>query len=329
MKYSELRDYNRSDLVSKLPLAVPYGIYIEPTNRCNLRCKFCPESFEDYEEQAGKRGDMSWGLYIKILNDLKNFEKLKVIRFHMLGEPLLHPKLPEMIGIAKSLADRIELTTNATALTMAKSKDLIRIGLDYLRVSIYGINETRHKALTQSNIPTWRIFENIVNFKEARSGSGSAKPWLYVKMIDSGDEAENQAFLNKYTPIADECVLEKPMNWNDSHDVLTNVYGENKPKDLFPFKKQVCPFPFYTLVINADGAVTCCCVDWNKKTCAGNVQTQTLSEIWHGQKMRDFRRMHLEGRRHENESCRNCTYLFTAPDNLDGLTQEQNERILA
>lgn len=38
--------------------------------------------------------------------------------------------------------------------------------------------------------------------------------------------------------------------------------------------------------------------------------------------------MHLEDRRHENESCRNCTCLYTSPDNLDDVTPDDYARIL-
>jgi radical SAM protein with 4Fe4S-binding SPASM domain len=81
-------------------------------------------------------------------------------------------------------------------------------------------------------------------------------------------------------------------------------------------------------VVNANGDITACCVDWNKKTCVGNLKEAPLAEIWSGPAFREFRRMHLENRRHENESCRNCTYLFTSPDNLDGLSPEEQQRIL-
>jgi radical SAM protein with 4Fe4S-binding SPASM domain len=143
-----------------------------------------------------------------------------------------------------------------------------------------------------------------------------------------------------YAAIADEAVIEEPMNWN-GHDNRNLILGY-LPSGVDAgycgrllsayngarYEKVVCPFPFYTLVINANGDATVCCVDWNKKTLIGNVVDSSIEAIWSSRKMLEFRRMHVEGRRHENESCRNCTYLSSTPDNLDDLSPNAYASIL-
>ncbi len=335
--YSKLRDFARPSLARLLPLPLPMAMYIEPTNQCNFKCRFCPESFADYKEIVGGRAQMEFSLFEEIVRQIKAVGRLKVMRFYMLGEPLLHPELRMVkLAVDEGITERTELTSNATALTAEKSRLLLASGLDYLRVSIYAADQERNERVTQSKIPISRIFENVKTFRKLRDEAGQTTPILYVKMINACSGEENQAFLDMYRPIADECVIEKPMNWNgyDNRDLLETVYQDDQEKsvlektEMYPFQKQVCPFPFYTMVINANGDVTVCCVDWNKKTCVGNVRETPLVEIWNGPAMREFRRMHIENRRQENESCRNCTYLFTSPDNLDGLPAEEYERIL-
>jgi radical SAM protein with 4Fe4S-binding SPASM domain len=336
--YSQLRNFERPSLARSLPLPMPMGMFIEPTNQCNFKCRFCPESFDDYTETVGGRAYMDFALFERIVAQIRELGRLKVLRFYMLGEPLLHPDLVRMIKLAvdSGISDRTELTTNATALTEAKSRALLESGLDYLRVSIYAAHQDRNERVTQSKIPITRIYENVKTFRRLRDEAHRSQPFLYVKMIDSCSGEENQAFLDMYQPLADECVLEKPMNWNgyENRDLLGAAYTDGAEKktldatELYPFRKQVCPFPFYTAVINANGDVTACCVDWNKKTCIGNIKEATLGEVWRGDRAREFRRMHLEGRRHENESCRNCTYLYTSPDNLDDVPPADFARIL-
>ncbi len=334
--YTQLRDFERPSLVSSLPLALPLGMYIEPTNVCNFKCRFCPESFSDYSETVGGKFHMEFSLFERIVGQIKSMGRLKVLRFYMLGEPLLHPDLPRMVQLAvrESIAERTELTTNATALTADKSRQLIAAGLDYLRISIYAVAQARNEHITQAKISVQRILENVKTFRKLRDEAGGKRPFLYVKMIDSCSDEENAAFLQMYGDVADECTLEKPMNWNsfEERNLLVSAYADDarklRDKDLFPFQKKVCPFPFYTMVINANGDVTACCVDWNKNTRVGNVHNNSVHEIWHGQAFREFRRMHLENRRAENPSCQNCTYLFTSPDDLDGLSPQQIERVL-
>ena len=68
--------------------------------------------------------------------------------------------------------------------------------------------------------------------------------------------------------------------------------------------------------------VSVCCVDWAKQTAVGNLKEQTLAEVWRSQALHEFRMTHLWRQRRTLEACRNCTYLHTAPDNLDTLLPE-------
>jgi radical SAM protein with 4Fe4S-binding SPASM domain len=144
-------------------------------------------------------------------------------------------------------------------------------------------------------------------------------------MIESMIESENQAFLDTFKYIGDEVKIEPVMNWNDPEEgVLANVSrDELLEKDYFKSKKSVCPFPFYTLVIHSDLKVSVCCVDWDKKTVIGDLSSNTLSEIWRGEQLKEFQLTHLRRRREELDGCNTCTYLHTAPDNLEGLTESQ------
>jgi radical SAM protein with 4Fe4S-binding SPASM domain len=333
--YSRLRDpASRLPLAELLPLPHPWAVYLEPTNVCNFKCKFCPESFADYEQQVGGFRNMDAGLYDKVVSDLVSLGKLKVLRFYMLGEPLLNKQLGAMIrkAVDAGVAERTEVTTNATALTEQRAHELVDSGLDYLRVSIYGVTDKQNLEVTGSKVPVAKILENVRTFRRVRDERGTDKPFLNVKMIDSFNSETNQSFLDMYRPVADEAVIEKPMNWNEfgNRDLIAGVYGTSMQSshELFPYRKDACPFPFFNMVINADGDVTVCGVDWNKSTKTGNVRDQSLADIWFGPALREFRRMHLEGRRHENEACRNCTYLYTLPDNLDGLSPARREQIL-
>lgn len=257
----------------------------------------------------------------KICRDIKSLGKLKVLRFYHMGEPFLHTGLPDMITRAKELdlADRIEVTSNGSALTPKTCEKVIKSGLDYLRLSIYAMDPKRHEHITQTQIHPDRIRQNIRTLYEKRKEMGVDHPFIYVKMIDPFDEKENQLLFESYSDIADEVVIEPPMNWTDEVDLVGNAYGKPIERKRM-HEKEVCPSPFYTLVIHSSGHVSVCCVDWEKKTCVGNIFQESLSDIWHGEKLKDFQRMHIERRKHENEACRNCTFMYTLPDNIDEIT---------
>jgi hypothetical protein len=200
----------------------------------------------------------------------------------------------------------------------------IEAGLDYLRLSIYGGNAEAHARKTQSKIPYDRIVANVARFRALRDEL-RAHTFIYVKMIDPGAAAENREFLERFTPIADEAVVEPAMNWNDPEE--GNLAQKDRAALLdhahFRHKKSVCPYPFYTLIVHSDLRVSVCCVDWAKEAVVGDLKPQTLAEVWRGDALRAFRLAHLEGRASEISACKNCTYMYTAPDNLDGLTPQE------
>lgn len=117
-------------------------VYVEPTNRCNLKCVTCirhswDESFED----------MAWPVYLALLDGLADFPEARTVAFAGFGEPLLHPRFPEMVRLAHAKGLRTELTSNAMLLTSNLAKQLIDAGLDQFTVSIDGASNASHGAI--------------------------------------------------------------------------------------------------------------------------------------------------------------------------------------
>jgi radical SAM protein with 4Fe4S-binding SPASM domain len=321
--YSLLRAQPRVSLRDTVPLRAPFALYVEPTNICNFKCVYCPESFSDFEERSGGLHRLDLGAFERISDQVLELGGVKTLNLYMMGEPFVNKNLADFIRIAKrkKIADRVIITSNGSLLTEDASRRVIEAGLDFLRISIYGGDSEPFARKTQSKIPLDRVHRNVARFKALRDEM-KGSTFLYVKMIDSGDAAENQHFLDLFSPIADEIVLEPVMNWNDPEEGnLAQVDREAMLQTaLFQKKKNVCPFPFYTLVVHSDLRVSVCCVDWAKETVVGDLKTQTLAEVWRGERLREFQLAHLDRRRSEISACRNCTFLHTAPDNLDDLS---------
>lgn len=321
--FTELKNARKEALAPRIPLRAPLGLFLELTNRCNFACKFCPESMADYRERAGGMHKITFENFKKICDDILELGKLKVLRYYNVGEPLLHPEAIAMIryGSELGIAERTELTTNGSALTPDRADELITSGLDYLRISIYETDAERHKLLTGSSVTPQRIAGNVKAFRERRDALGAEKPFIYVKMIDPFDPEKVTQLRALYRGIADEVAIEPPHAWTNDEgvDLLESGYGYQIARATKPVK-EVCPSPFYLLATHADGEISTCCVDWERKNSVGNVFRESLAEIWNGERMAEFRRKHIERRRDELPACRNCDFRFTFPDDLDILT---------
>lgn len=108
-------------------------VYVEATNTCNLACSTCMRNVWDVEY-----GHMADETFDRILSGLGDFPEKPELFFGGYGEPLSHPRLLEMIELAKKLGHRVSLITNGILLTESMSRHLIEVGLDMLWVSLDG-----------------------------------------------------------------------------------------------------------------------------------------------------------------------------------------------
>ena len=316
-KYTELSKA-RVDLRRAIPLAKPFAILFEPASICNFRCRFCFFSEPDIDAHLAK-GKMRFDDFTKIVDDLAAWpgERIKVIRIIGFGEPLANRETPRMIAYLKerNVAERIEMTTNASLLTEDMAEGLIEAGLDYIRCSIYALDQTEHERITGNRMPVERIRENIRGLMAARERLGKQNPFIYAKTIDAGSDVLNQRFLDLFGPITDEAAIETAHGWLTGDEASAS-------------RRRVCPQPFKMMNIHFNGDVVLCDPDWKGNTMVGNALDQPVSAIWGGAAMRAFWKLQLQGRRRENASCATCTFLNDryVLDDLDGVSPDVLER---
>ncbi len=328
VNYVELnKTKKRVNLLEEVPLQGPLSVHIEPTNVCNFKCTFCPESFDNYEIKAGGLFQLKPEDYKIIEDQLATVPRLKTLNFFMMGEPLVNKNLVKYIKSAseRNLSDWYMVSSNGTLLTKEKYQALCESGLDFLRISIFGSNEEIHSKNTQSKIKLEKVKDNVANLQKFKKENNFSKPRTLVKMIDSGALAENKEFLENFTGLGDETLLEPLTNWNDpEEDNLSKRHTDNvlKSDHYKKRKKKICPYPFYSMVIHSDLKVSVCCVDWEKKTLIGDLRKESLLDIWNGKKLRDMQVKHIQGKKNDIEGCKNCTYHHTAIDNIDELKED-------
>lgn len=86
--------------------------YIEITNICNLNCYFCPKHHRALRK-------MTLPEFEHLTDELQG--KVCFLYFHVMGEPLLHPLLPQFISLARAKGFKTVLTSNGTLLPRAMS----------------------------------------------------------------------------------------------------------------------------------------------------------------------------------------------------------------
>lgn len=313
----------RVELGEVAPVEVPFSVQIDICSACNFKCNFCFHSDLEAIKRADVRfGSMSYKLFCKIIDDMKEqwgFNKVKKLRLFKVGEPLLNKDVCNMIAYAKKaqVAEKIEITTNGVLLNPDLNQKMIDAGLDILNISVNGIDEEQYRKVCKYELTMEKFLANIKDFYD-RKGD---KCRLTVKYGDIGyTQREKDRFYELFGDKCDEMFVETISDtlWQD-----TNIADNVKKADVGTYGeelkyKKVCPFLFTTMVINESGMVHLCCADWKSEYVIGDLNKESINDIWKGEKLKNIQIMHLKGQKDKMSICQKCQSLSAnTPDNMD------------
>jgi len=284
-----------------LPYPYPDNVTFEVTNSCNLSCIMCPYSY-----MKRKRGFMNFGLYKKIIEQIRN--KARYINLYSTGEPFLHPKLYDMIKYAKSKGFTVGTSTNATLLNEKNSKLLLLSGLDDLQVSIEGSDKKEYEKIRKG-----------ANFEKVRE---NLKRLIALRGKNKNPIIDINLLLHKNTDIKkfvetwkDYCdmIHVSPMQPIMLFNKKTNAMNSIQPKgiELYELSKRAigCPRPFNNMVISYDGKAGLCCGDFDFDLVMGNAKKEKLIEIFNNKAYKQIRRNFLF-KKFNKTCCKGCPSLY-------------------
>ena len=152
-------------------------LYVEPTNRCNLDCRTCMR--HGWEEDLGF---MEFRLFEKIMADLRSFPEKPDIFLGGFGEPLGHPRIADMVALAKQSGSVVELISNGILLAEGMADRLVAAGLDRLWVSIDGASPVSYADVRLGDhLP--QIIANLEQLCEKRRLNPAKKPELGISFV--------------------------------------------------------------------------------------------------------------------------------------------------
>jgi len=239
----------------------PNYVDIELTNNCNLHCKMCPRNIAQRP-----KGFMSEKLFKKIVDEC-NRSRTYPIRLIGFGEPLIHPEIRKFIQYIKNKHGlRLHITTNGLLLTKEIRKSILDWNVDSIIVSMQGLTESEYKDTRGCD---WSTLErNLKTFNRYRR-KNRAKPYLQITTtVDSVNEKDKKEFLTKWLPLVDAVSIGKT-NWA--------IVNQNIPKQQ---QYVQCTEVNHLIQVSWDGKVSCCCGDYDDALTIGNVNTESIRDIW-------------------------------------------------
>jgi len=271
----------------------PIHLDIEITSRCNLKCTFCDKLPLLSKDQIG---DMDLALFRKIIDEGSD-NGLCSVKLSYRGEPLLHPRVDEMVDYAKKrgVVD-IYFNTNGMLLTEERVLRLMDAGLDRISISIEGTDPEAFER-ERRGAKYHKILENIESLIELRTQKGLAHPKIRVQTV-----ALPGIDLDEYARF-----------WEHRCDETAAVdYKEVEARNLALIDPEwACPQLWQRMTIEWDGAVMPCNNDDYKLLSPGYIGKKTIYQCWHDALVNRARDLHKRGQSHLVQACNGCPWRTT------------------
>ncbi len=290
-------------------LTFPLFVSIESAAVCNLHCPECPAGLKAFKRAPF----MDFSLFKKIVDEIHRHALQMLLYFQ--GEPLLNPKIFEMIRYANNKNLYTYLSTNAQTIDQMVSEKLVASQLRHLIISIDGTTQLSYEKYRQGGSLAKAICA-IENINAERKKQHSRFPKIEVQFVVF---RHNEHEINDIKRLARQ--------WGaDSVSIKTaQIYDFDKKPEMIPTQTKYSRYVFRNghwqlkktlrnrcfrswagAVVNSEGDVVPCCFDKKCDFVFGNVRHDTLHAIWHSAKAIAFRRQ-IRHDRKVFDICTNCT----------------------
>ena len=283
----------------------PYLYEVEPTNYCPYRCIMCPRGLG---WMTRPKGFMELGIFEQALTTLPSEQRL--LRLHHFGEAILHTEIAAMIRIAaeKGLVSLISL--NPFTLNNALIEMLADANPGIVCFSMDGFTAQAVREIRGIHMPVKHGIEMIRRFCQVTRGKGRKTLKVLQTVMLDRNRAELEARDKLASELAgsDFCIYDTP-NTGFGFDSIIRKHSASC-HDPALISREDCQAPFHQVVVLWNGDVAVCCYDYNGDTVIGNICSQTLEDVWHGDRAWRLRDLFRNGRATRNPRCRTC---FKAP----------------
>ncbi len=279
-------------------------VYVEITSVCNLACSFCPPT-------SRKANFIKLDAFNHTLNQIK--PHTKYIYLHVKGEPLLHPRIDELLDASHAKGFKVNITTNGTLIKKNREKLLGKPALRQMNFSLHSFDghegstnregylaeilsfvreAAKHNVIISFRL--WNLQRDNMNTEEKRRNRETLE--ILEKEFNLDYKIEEKVVPGKGIKVADRIYI------NQDHEFQW-------PSLLAPEDdgKGFCHALRNQAAILVDGTVVPCCLDGEGVMNLGNMNHTSFSEIIEGERANNI----VDGfsrREAVEEMCRRCGY---------------------
>ena len=267
-------------------------VYLEISNICNLNCAFCPGTRRVKKAMTAEE-------FSQLLPKLRPCTDY--LYFHLMGEPLCHPKLGRFLELAEGHGFRVILTTNGTLLSQKQELLLSSPALHKVNISLHAFEAN------DLSIPFSDYLTNCFEFGKAAEGNVLISYRLWNQGGQEEKNGDILAAMKQHFP-------EPWVQERHGQRIGNRIYLEYGDKFDWPDltapdggQGVFCHGLRDQIGVLCDGTVVPCCLDHEGDIALGNLFEQSMEEILEAPRAKAI----YEGfsqRKATEELCRRCGY---------------------
>lgn len=328
----------------------PLFVDLDLTRRCNIDCIACPyhSHVEPLKTVNPAAGDIPLELVQRLAQEFSSLGRPEIILAGT-GEPLLHPRFDDILGVLKENKLRIHIITNGTLLDRDRALALVRSGVDRVTVSLWASSPEEyarcHSAAHPENFS--KVIANLKQLSQLKTMLGKQLPAVYFNHVCTRDTYDTidvkidlaretgcagilfSLFYPFDTDTADTMLIDEQRNhlaryfpaarrrmdrFGLRHNIATQGILGRLSDGQNPWKHCPCYIGWYQTWIRRDGGVMPCC---RCNLLVGDLNRASFTEIWNSPMYQDFRIRSRtpEAMRSLPGTCR-CDWCCFMPQNL-------------
>lgn len=299
-------------------LAVMHGkkqfnkVNVEISNICNLQCSFCPEVIRT-------KALMDEALFETVICEIAPLTEQ--VCFHLMGEPLLHPKLERFLEICAKESLPVNLVSNGVLLTDKRESLILHPIVRQINFSLHSFND---------NFPEKDHREYLERIFKLTERAFRERPDLYLNYrlwnlplateIENPIQQKNRIMLGEIekrfgVDLQSRLNAAFDVRLQKSYRILNRLYLNFDTEFVWPSldlpvlgERGTCKGLSTHFGVLVDGTVVPCCLDKEGKIPLGNALEQPIAEILASEKARRI----LKGfrdRKLVEELCQKCQYI--------------------
>ncbi len=280
----------------------PNYLMFDITNKCNAKCVHCPQSTL-YADNDHRPGHLDFAIFRKAIDECRG-RRLQLVRITADGEPLIHRHLFDMVEYAVAAdVGPVALTTNGSLLTREKAERLVRAGLFMVDVSLDALHRETFERI-RVGLDYDRTQASVQHLLDARDALAAPLRVMVSFVEQEANRAERDAFVAHWEGRVDKVLV---------RELTSNVNTVEVSNATRPSRRWPCPHWFRRVVVNFDGSLKACPIDWKGESIYRHLSETTIAEAWQSAFYRDHRLQHLNDRIDCGSLCFSCEDWKTTP----------------